>query len=172
MSRKQIQVEIAAQAILSTLAALPSGAWFFLSNARLQGVAKDKPSDSRMNAEKQKVGFRHIGSDYDDTGNQVDIVCSVESPAQSWRENDEGNRVQGVNYPSVVFRGSVAKEAKMRALAWETVSVFGKLETTKDTETGKMVYRLTGMFITDGTEQVSVQLTSDTSKVFSIQASA
>ncbi len=169
MSRKQLEVAIAPSVIVQALAALPSGCWFLLSNVRLQGRATDKPSDSRMNADKQKAGFRYIGKDLDEAGVPVDILATVESPNQFHRVDEDGKRVQGVNYPSVVFRGSLAKEAVKRALAWDTVSAFGSIATTKD-EDGRMTYRFTGMFITDGNETVSVQLSTEESKTFFVEA--
>jgi len=164
MSLKRLEVPIAAQAIVQFLATLPSGAWFVFSNVRLQGRAMDKPADSKMNPDKQAAGFRHIGDALDANGNPTDIACFVESPAVAFRENEDGDIVRGTNYLRVVFRGAIAEEAKRKAMSWDTVSIFGQVETTRDAQTKVVSQRYTGLYLTDGNETVSVQLASRESK--------
>ncbi len=54
-------------------------------------------------------------------------------------------------------------QALAAAKAWDTVSIFGKVETSYNKETKTMSQRYTAMYLTDGTETVSAQLASDTS---------
>lgn len=166
MSLKRIEVAIASSAILATLATLPTGAWFFLNNVRLQGRAADKPADSHMDAEKQDAGFRYIGTKVDADGLPTDIVCSTEVPASSFRINEDGKRVRGTSYLGVTFRGSIGTEARRKAMSWDTVSIFGTISTTRDDKTKQVYTRLEGMYLTNGTETVSAQLLSDESKTF------
>ncbi len=172
MSLKRIEVPIAAQAIIQFLTAIPSGAWFTFSNVRLQGRALDKPADSKMNPDKQAAGFRGIGDNLDENGNQTDIACFVESPAVAFREDNDGNIVRGTNYLRVVFHGSIAEEAKRKAMAWETVSIFGQVETTRNPETKVVSQRYTALYLTNGTETVSAQLPSRESKTVFVQPEA
>lgn len=164
MSLKRLEVPIAAGAIAQFLAALPSGAWFVFSNVRLQGRAMDKPADSKMNPDKQQAGFRHIGDSLDADGTPTDIACFVESPSVAFREDEDGNIVRGTNYLRVVFRGAISAEAKRKAMGWETVSIFGQTETTRDPVTKQVSTRHTGLYLTNGTETVSAQLASRESK--------
>jgi DNA-binding beta-propeller fold protein YncE len=168
MSLKQIEVAIASSVIVQTLAALPNGAWFFLNNGRLQGRASEKPADSHLNGEKMPIGFRPIGKDVDNDGNLVDVVCFAESPNQAFRVDPEtGKRIRGTNYLSIVFRGNLGKDARERAMAWDTVGVFGRISTTTDKD-GKSSTVLTAMYLTDGTETVSAQLLADVSQTFTV----
>ena len=54
-------------------------------------------------------------------------------------------------------------QALAAAKAWDTVSIFGKVETSYNKETKTMSQRYTALYLTDGTETVSAQLASDTS---------
>ena len=54
-------------------------------------------------------------------------------------------------------------QALAAAKAWDTVSIFGKVETSYNKETKTMSQRYTALYLTDGSETVSAQLASDTS---------
>jgi hypothetical protein len=162
MSRKTQEIHIATSAIVEALTALPSGLWFFFQNVRLQGSYADKPKDSLM-SEARKSGITRIG-ERDVEGVPVDVLVQVESPSASWRIDEAtGKRLRGVNYPAVVFRGTLMPQALAAAKAWDTVSIFGKVETSYNKETKTMSQRYTALYLTDGSETVSAQLASDTS---------
>lgn len=162
MSRKTQQIHIATSAIVEALGALPNGLWFFFQNVRLQGSYADKPKDSLM-SEARKSGITRIG-ERDAEGVPVDALIQVESPSASWRIDEAtGKRLRGVNYPAVVFRGTLMPQALAAAKAWDTISIFGKVETSYNKDTKTMSQRYTALFLTNGSETVSAQLASDTS---------
>lgn len=164
MSRKSVEFVIATKAILGMLAAVPNGCWFVFQNVRLQGAQANKPADSKMSDKKDK-GYTFIGQ-ADEDGVMMDLAATVESPAISWRVDEDGKRIQGTNYPSVIFRGDLAKQAKAHAKAWDTVNVFGKIETSRKVlDNGKSVVStvFTALSVTPGTQTVSEQLASDVS---------
>lgn len=164
MSRKVVEFQIATKAILDMLAAVPNGCWFLFQNVRIQGAQADKPADSKMSDKKER-GYTFIGQ-ADEDGVMLDIAATVESPAISWRVDEDGKRIQGTNYPSVLFRGDLAKQAKADAKAWNTINVFGKVETSRKVlDNGKSVVStvFTALAITPGTQTVSKQLASDVS---------
>ena len=171
MSRKTVQFTIAKDAITTMLAAVPNGCWFLFQNVRFQGLQANKPADSRM-SEKKELGYRFVGQ-ADENGQMTDLSATLESPSITWREDEEGNRIQGTNYPSVLFRGALAKAAIKHAKAWDTVSIFGRVETArkvdKDGKTSVTVVH-TALLLLDGTNEVSDQLISDESVESSVQA--
>ena len=171
MSRKKVQFAIATEAIAAMLAAVPNGCWFLFQNVRFQGLLANKPADSRM-SDKKELGYRFVGQ-ADENGQMTDLAATLESPSITWREDEEGNRIQGTNYPSVMFRGDLAKAAVKHAKAWDTVSIFGKVETARKVDKdGKVSVSVvhTALLLLDGTQEVSAQLASDESVDLSIQA--
>ena len=171
MSRKKVQFTIAVDAISAMLAAVPNGCWFLFQNVRFQGLQANKPADSHM-SEKKELGYRFVGK-ADENGQMTDLSATLESPSITWREDEEGNRIQGTNYPNVTFRGELAKAAIRHAKAWDTVSVFGRIETSKNVDKeGRVTVSVvhTALLLVDGTQEVSAQLASDESVDLSIQA--
>jgi hypothetical protein len=171
MSRKTVDFVIAKETITAMLAAIPSGCWFLFQNVRLQGLQGDKPEDSHM-SERKELGYRFVGTPNAD-GQLTDIVATLEAPSITWREDEDGKRIQGTNYPSVFFRKDLAKQAIQRAKAWDTVSVFGMVETSRKVDKeGRVSVSVihTALMLLDGDTPVSDQLVSDESIVLSIQA--
>ncbi len=171
MSRKKVQFTIAVDAISAMLAAVPNGCWFLFQNVRFQGLQANKPADSHM-SEKKELGYRFVGT-ADENGQMTDLSATLEAPSITWREDEEGNRIQGTNYPSVLFRGDLAKAAIKHAKAWDTVSIFGKVETSRKVDRdGRVSVSVvhTALLLVDGTQEVSTQLASEDSVDLSIQA--
>jgi hypothetical protein len=171
MSRKKVQFTIAMDAISAMLAAVPNGCWFLFQNVRFQGLQANKPADSHM-SEKKELGYRFVGK-ADENGQMTDLSATLESPSITWREDEEGNRIQGTNYPSVLFRGDLAKAAIRHAKAWDTVSIFGKVETSRNVDRdGRVSVSVvhTALLLVDGTQEVSAQLASEDSVDLSVQA--
>jgi hypothetical protein len=171
MSRKKVQFTIAKDAISAMLAAVPNGCWFLFQNVRFQGLQANKPADSHM-SEKKELGYRFVGK-ADENGQMTDLSATLEAPSITWREDEEGNRIQGTNYPNVTFRGDLAKAAIRHAKAWDTVSIFGKVETSRNVDKdGRVSVSVvhTALLLVDGTQEVSAQLASDESVDLSIQA--
>jgi hypothetical protein len=123
-------------------------------------------------SEKKELGYRFVGK-ADENGQMTDLSATLESPSITWREDEEGNRIQGTNYPSVLFRGDLAKAAIKHAKAWDTVSIFGKVETSRNVDRdGRVSVSVvhTALLLVDGTQEVSTQLASEDSVDLSIQA--